>query len=161
MENCCKCSNGTKVAIGKMHTPENTLKVAPVMDTSYFNMYGHSLDATKTPVTLVTSRKKSAFPGMFNEVKGGMYITRVLYNDPVTVVFWSDGSKTMSRKHEGDTYNKEFGLSLCILKKLTSGDQVARLLDSWVVEGNDVDLKDLREADKAEQKAKKAKAKKN
>ena len=110
-------------------------------------IFGYGMtDFTKTPMVACSSFKKSAFGGKFDKVRCGMYITRVLYNDPVTIVFWSDGTKTMSKKKEGDTYNKETGLLLCVLKKLTDGEQVARLLEHWAdTKENKVDLKDVRE----------------
>ena len=101
-------------------------------------------DTTKNPVNVSVSNKKGAFGGMFTTARLGMYITRVLYNDPVTIVFWSDGTKTMTRVQEGDTYNKETGLALCVLKKLTSGEQVANLIKTWVPTDEKVTSIDLR-----------------
>jgi hypothetical protein len=44
-------------------------------------------------------------------------IKKVYFNDPVTVVIWADGTKTIVRCQEGDVYSKETGLALCIAKK--------------------------------------------
>ena len=46
-------------------------------------------------------------------------IKRVVFNDPATIVFWSDGSKTVVKcqKEKGDTYSKETGLAIAIAKK--------------------------------------------
>lgn len=44
-------------------------------------------------------------------------IKRVYFNDPVTVVIWADGTKTIVRCQDGDVYSKETGLALCIAKK--------------------------------------------
>ena len=44
-------------------------------------------------------------------------ITHAYFNDPVTVVLWDDGTKTMVRCQEGDVYSEEVGLALCIAKK--------------------------------------------
>jgi hypothetical protein len=44
-------------------------------------------------------------------------ICKVVFNDPATVVFWSDETKTIVKAQPGDTYNKEHGLALCISKK--------------------------------------------
>lgn len=44
-------------------------------------------------------------------------IDRVIFNDPATVVFWKDGTKTVVRCGNGDTYNPETGLAMCIIKK--------------------------------------------
>ena len=46
-------------------------------------------------------------------------IKDVIFNDPATIVLWTDGSKTVVKcqKETGDTYNKELGLAMCIIKK--------------------------------------------
>ena len=43
-------------------------------------------------------------------------ITKVLYNDPATIVWFSDGDKIVS-KTDDDEFNKETGLAISILKK--------------------------------------------
>lgn len=45
-------------------------------------------------------------------------ITKVIFNDPVTIVFWSDGTKTIVKCREADIYDKEKGLAMAISKKL-------------------------------------------
>lgn len=45
-------------------------------------------------------------------------INRVIYNDPYTIVLWSDDTKTIVKCQEGDTYNPNHGLALCLAKKL-------------------------------------------
>lgn len=47
----------------------------------------------------------------------GIAIKDVKFNDPYTIVFWEDGKKTMVKCRKGDTYNKETGLALCIIKR--------------------------------------------
>ena len=44
-------------------------------------------------------------------------IKKVIYNDPATIVIWSDNSKTVVKCQPGDTYDKHHGLALCIAKK--------------------------------------------
>ena len=43
---------------------------------------------------------------------------KVIFHDPATIVFWTDGSKTVVKCQEGDTYNKEMGFALCCAKRL-------------------------------------------
>lgn len=45
-------------------------------------------------------------------------IDRVIFNNPATIVFWSDGSKTVVKCQEGDTFSKELGLAMCICKQV-------------------------------------------
>lgn len=44
-------------------------------------------------------------------------IKEVIFNNPATVVIWEDGTKTVVKCQEGDTYNEELGLAMCIAKK--------------------------------------------
>ena len=44
-------------------------------------------------------------------------IKNAYFNNPVTVVMWEDGTKTMVRCQPGDVYSAETGLALCIAKK--------------------------------------------
>jgi hypothetical protein len=62
---------------------------------------------------------------------GEVYIKEVIYNNPATIVLWSDGSKTTSKVDPLDIYNPEFGLLICILKKLVGGAAVVDLLEYW------------------------------
>ena len=45
------------------------------------------------------------------------YIKKVIFNNPATIVFWSDGTKTVSKAHGEDKFDKEIGLTVCIAKK--------------------------------------------
>ena len=74
-----------------------------------------------------------------------VYINEVLYNDPVVVVFWSDGTKTVAKCANGDIYSAETGLSICIVKKILGASKVHDLFDDWLpTEGNRVTIKDVR-----------------
>jgi len=44
-------------------------------------------------------------------------IKKVIFHDPATIVLWEDGTKTVVKCQEGDTYSKEIGLAMCMLKK--------------------------------------------
>ena len=44
-------------------------------------------------------------------------IERVIFNAPATIVIWADGTKTVVKCQDGDTYSEETGLALCIAKK--------------------------------------------
>lgn len=44
-------------------------------------------------------------------------IKNVIYNDPATIIFWGDGTKTIVKCQEGDIYDSEKGLAIAIAKK--------------------------------------------
>lgn len=83
-----------------------------------------------------------------------VYITKVLYNNPATVVFWSDGTETRNVCPKDTLYNPDAGLAFCMLKKLMGNDEVAKLFNDWELKDyrNDkkhwVELKDVRKAHK-------------
>lgn len=60
------------------------------------------------------------------------YIKEVIYSDPATIVFWSDGTKTVCKCKSPDTYSEEIGLALCILKKLYGATNLKKLFEDWI-----------------------------
>lgn len=44
-------------------------------------------------------------------------IKNVIFNDPATIVFWNDGTKTIVKAQDGDTFDPEKGLAMAISKK--------------------------------------------
>ena len=44
-------------------------------------------------------------------------IKDVIFNEPATIVFWEDGSKTVVKCQDGDIYDPEKGLAMAISKK--------------------------------------------
>ena len=53
------------------------------------------------------------------EISGdfGWMIKKVIFNNPATIVLWSDGTKTVVKCQEGDVYDPEKGLAMAISKK--------------------------------------------
>ena len=43
-------------------------------------------------------------------------IEKVIFNEPATIVLWSDGTKTVVKTHE-EPYSKEHGLAMCIARR--------------------------------------------
>lgn len=44
-------------------------------------------------------------------------IVNVIFNDPATIVMWSDGTKTVVKRSDNDTYDPEKGMAMAIAKK--------------------------------------------
>lgn len=49
-------------------------------------------------------------------------IRKVIFNDPATIVMWSDGTKTVVKCGPEDTYDMEKGLAMAIVKKMAGND---------------------------------------
>ena len=88
-------------------------------------------------------------------------IKRVVYNEPATIMFFDDGTKTVCKAEPGDKYNPEYGFMMCLLKKLCNSDDLFDALDHWVPKENlilnehnrytaTVDLSDVRAAVRVE-----------
>ena len=45
-------------------------------------------------------------------------IKKVIHSDPATIVYWNDNSKTVVKVQNGEPYDKEKGLAMCIIKKI-------------------------------------------
>lgn len=58
-------------------------------------------------------------------VKFGMCsvsIRKVIFNDPATIVLWSDGTKTVVKCGPEDTFDMEKELAMAIIKKMAGND---------------------------------------
>lgn len=53
-----------------------------------------------------------------NVVCGSDAIERVISNNPATIIFWKDGTKTVVKCMKGDTYDLEKGIALAVIKHL-------------------------------------------
>jgi hypothetical protein len=66
-------------------------------------------------------------------------IERVIFNDPATIVIWSDKTKTVVKCQPGDTYDPEKGLALCISKKfLGNKGNFNEVFKKWIPESVEV-----------------------
>ena len=83
-----------------------------------------------------------------------VYITKVLYNNPATIVFWSDGTQTRNICPPDTLYNTDTGLAFCMLKKLMGITEKSKLFNERELKDyhNDknhyVEFKDVRKAHK-------------
>lgn len=59
-------------------------------------------------------------------------IKKIMYKPPATIIFWNDGTKTVAVCEKEDTYNRELGFALCVLKKKYGNKKVHDMLDKYV-----------------------------
>lgn len=77
-----------------------------------------------------------------NEMKNNNRVPKikdVIYNDPATIVFWTDGTKTVVKCGDYDIYDPEKGLAMAIAKK-TLGNQgnYYETFKSWLPEEDEL-----------------------
>ena len=90
-------------------------------------------------------------------------ITKVIFNDPATIVIWSDGTKTVVKCDERDEFDPEKGLAMAICKKHFGGGFYNDIFKKWIPEetpeieiDGQISMTDI--AEKLEAFAKKAKS---
>lgn len=56
---------------------------------------------------------------------------RIIYNDPATIIFWSDGTKTVVKRSEGEPYNEYNAFCAALAKKVfETNSNVNRIVKS-------------------------------
>ena len=75
-------------------------------------------------------------------VNKNVYIKKVRYvtegEKRRTIVEWSDCTKTISKCHPDDKFDKHIGLMICVLKKLMSSKEYRALFNNWANTDKDV-----------------------
>ena len=60
-------------------------------------------------------------------------VDHIIFNDPATVIYWVDGSKTVVKCGPEDTFSKEQGVAMAVLKKVFGDNyyrQICRVIDN-------------------------------
>lgn len=73
--------------------------------------------------------KPSGNPNLLENLKLG--IEKVIFNNPATIVLWTDGSKTVVKCSEDELFDPEKGLAMAICKKVL-GDQFKKTFKEWI-----------------------------
>lgn len=81
------------------------------------------IDITLSPYPTIGKKKEVKKPVDSFETKQStnrrVKIRDVIFSDPATVVFWNDNTKTVVKTRGGEKYDKEKGLAMAIIKKIT------------------------------------------
>lgn len=91
---------------------------------------------TELRVAIAEEMNKAVFDALYAWGKSAGYINdsdspkpaKVIINDPATVVFFSDNTKTVTKAKGGDEYDPLFGIMACALRKV--GKNRVRI-DAW------------------------------
>lgn len=60
-----------------------------------------------------------------------VYIERVLHDEPATVMFFSDGTKTVAICGKDEVYDREKGILVCLAKRLISSKNMNYILHEF------------------------------
>lgn len=82
--------------------------------------------------TLATIKNGSYIKVPSPKQKAMNSITNVIFNNPATIVFWSDGTKTVVKCDERDEFDPEKGLAMAICKKHFGGGFYNDIFKKWI-----------------------------
>lgn len=63
----------------------------------------------------------------FEKVTDDSIISRVIFNEPATIILWSDGTKTVAKTHGDDAFDPEKGFAVACAKKLLGRGNTFRM----------------------------------
>lgn len=70
-------------------------------------------------------------------------IKKVIFNDPATIVFWNDGTKTVVKCGKNDTFDPEKGLAMAISKYFfDNAEYFNDVFKKWIPKKGESDGKD-------------------
>ena len=73
-------------------------------------------------------------------------VKRILFNPPATVVFWEDGTKTVVKCMEGETFSPYYGFIAALAKKIYgSNNAIHKMLEKWLPEEEEKPAKPKKE----------------
>ena len=94
---------------------------------SYVNTYTKAIADYFSRKDNLTTEDRATAKCLINSIYGAasmsmnnnsyVFLIRVIYNDPATIAFWSDGTKTIVKAQPGDIFDPEKGLAMAIAKK--------------------------------------------
>ena len=94
---------------------------------SYVNTYTKAIADYFSRKDNLTTEDRATAKCLINSIYGAesmsmnsnasVFLIRVIYNDPATIAFWSDGTKTVVKAQPGDIFDPEKGLAMTIAKK--------------------------------------------
>ena len=100
------------------------------------------IDITLSPYPTIGKKKEVKKPVDSFETKQStnrrVKIKDVIFSDPATIVFWDDNTKTVVKTRGGEKYDKEKGLAMAIIKKITgNAGNYYEIFKEWCGDGNE------------------------
>lgn len=116
---------GSSIGYGPI-TPDNVVKDIESKLNSNDKLYistgrRQGKNTIREVFNTLNDRQKNAVYAIIGEAIEGNdrpEIKDVIFNDPATIVFWTDGTKTVVKCQEGDEFDPEKGLTMAIVKKV-------------------------------------------
>lgn len=82
-----------------------------------------------TAITRILSNSVFGANAYYNPLR----IKNVIFNNPATIIFWRDGTKTVVKAQNGEPYDPEKGFVMAYLKRLLGNDNTFnKEIHKWV-----------------------------
>ena len=104
-----------------------------------------SQDAKYVPLAAIIDCGIPKHSGRYPQNGRKLTIKNVIFNDPATIVFWNDGTKTVVKTQNGEVFDPEKGLAMAICKKMI-GKNTGRYYETfkkWLPNANKDSLEDV------------------
>ena len=109
-------------------------------NSSYFDLLNNLEYTNKSTSTLNHSQNYSSY---YKQVP--LSIHKVIFNDPCTIILWSDKTKTIVKCGEDEEYDPEKGMAMAISKKfLGNKGNYYETFKKWLPEDIGIDESNLR-----------------
>ena len=83
--------------------------------------------------TLTDFHDKPYNPANYSIFNNPYVPKRIIYNDPATIIFWADGTKTVVKRSEGEPFNKYHAFCAAFTKKfLGNNSRVNAIVNSGI-----------------------------
>ena len=140
--------NGTKIPVAIDYIETTSSDTFPKFE-------GHITGTAKVSYrSLYDIRNDAEVPrDIYRNILNSMYgigslripeIKNVIFNDPATIVFWEDGTKTVVKCQDGDEFDPEKGLAMAIVKKAYGNKgSYCNKLKKWLPKEEQVDANSI------------------
>lgn len=120
-----RCKNFNTLSCGNCDLVTRNNYVPNIDYKSFVNkLYGIDTDSTQPIKPLI---------------KPALVIENVIFNDPATIVFWNDGSKTVVKAQNDEPFDPEKGLAMAICKKMLGNQgNYYDVFRKWIPEEDEV-----------------------
>ena len=76
---------------------------------------------------------KTAYKKLFLDKNAIPEIKELVFNNPATIIFWKDGTKTIVKTQNGSPFDKEKGFCMAVVKKLFGNEgNYYNIVDKWI-----------------------------
>lgn len=117
--------NGSSIRVLDATTVTRNNDIYKYLDYNRFSNYLESTpdQAKRLNEAMVVQREIDFNPYFVDKdwLNDKMYIPkikRITYDNPTTVVFWTDNTKTISKCTDNDKFSKKYGVAMCFMKKI-------------------------------------------